>query len=67
MNGSRDVALWAGLAAFFGTLLAVAAIDIFDPDRVVQYLSAVLVAGITAASVYSKERLAAAKQHTKRG
>jgi hypothetical protein len=58
---SREIALWAGVAAFFGSLLAIASIDVLDPGRVVEYLSAVIVAAITAGTVYSRERLQAAK------
>jgi hypothetical protein len=58
----HEVALWAGVAAFFGSLLTIGVIDIFDPDKYVQYLSALVVAAITAGAVYSKERLSAAKR-----
>ena len=62
MKVRQDVALWAGAASFFGTLLAIGAIDVLNPDKVLEYLSAILVAGITAGAVYSKERLNAAKR-----
>lgn len=58
----HDVALWAGAAAFFGSLLAIGIFDILNPDQVLEYLGAVVVAVITAGSVYSKERLDAAKR-----
>ena len=61
----HDVALWAGIAAFFGSLLAVGIFDIFDPDQWLEYLGALLVAGITAGAVYSKERLDYAKREEK--
>jgi hypothetical protein len=62
MNGSHEVALWAGVAAFFGSLLAVGIFDIFNPDQVLEYLGALLVAFITAGSVYAKQRLDDAKK-----
>lgn len=58
---TREVALWAGVAAFFGSLLAIGVIDIFNPDDVVALLGACFVAAITAGSVYSHERLQAAR------
>lgn len=61
MTKTRETALWAGAAAFFGSLLAIGAFDILDPDAWIEYLGAVFVAAITAGAVYSKERLNAAK------
>lgn len=61
MKGNQ-VALWAGVAAFFGTLLAVGAIDILNPSAAVQYISALFTAGITSGAVYSKQRLDDAKE-----
>jgi hypothetical protein len=61
----HDVALWAGAAAFFGSLLAVGIFDVFDADQWAEYLGALIVALITGAGVYSKERLDAAKQEQK--
>lgn len=58
----HDVALWAGLSAFFGSVLAIGAIDIFDPSDAVQFLGSLVVAGITAGGVYSKQRLDDAKR-----
>ena len=60
MNG-HDVALWSGVAAFFASLLAVGIFDVFDADQIWEYLGAFIVAGITAGSVYAKQRLDDAK------
>jgi hypothetical protein len=60
MNG-HEVALWAGVAAFFGSLLAVGIFDVVDVDQWVEFLGAFLVAAITAGTVYSQQRLADAK------
>lgn len=58
----HDVALWAGAAAFFGSLLTIGVFDILNPDKLIEYLGSAVVAAITAGAVYSKERLAAAKR-----
>ena len=58
----HQVALWAGIAAFFGTLLAVGIFDIISPDKAWEYLGAIIVAFITAGSVYAKQRLDEAKE-----
>src|SRR3954451_20441691 len=56
MNG-HQVALWAGGAAFFTTVLAIGAIDVLNPDDRVQFLGGVVVGTITAGAVYAKQRL----------
>jgi hypothetical protein len=61
MNG-HEVALWSGVAAFFGSLLAIGIFDVFDPGQIYEYLGAFIVAGITAGSVYAKQRLDDAKK-----
>jgi hypothetical protein len=58
----HDVALWAAVAAFFGSLLAIGIFDVLDPDKLVEYLGAVIVAAITGGGVYAKERLDYAKR-----
>ena len=58
----HDIALWAGAAAFFGSLLAIGMFDVLNPDQALEYLGALIVAAITAGGVYSKERLDAAKR-----
>jgi hypothetical protein len=58
----HDVALWAGAAAFFGSLLTIGVFDILNPDQLVEYLGSLIVALITALGVYSKERLTDAKK-----
>jgi len=63
MNGKNDVALWAGVVTFFASLLAVGIFDVFEPDQWVEYIGAFLVAGITAGSVYAKQRLDDAKKN----
>jgi hypothetical protein len=46
----HDVALWAGLAAFFGSLLTIGAFDVLDPSKSVEYLGAFIVAVLAAGS-----------------
>jgi hypothetical protein len=60
MNG-HEVALWSGVFAFFGSLIAIGIFDIFNPDQWVEYVGAIIVAFITAGSIYAKERLEDAK------
>jgi hypothetical protein len=62
MNGNNDVALWAGVVTFFASLLAVGIFDVFNPTQWVQYVGALIVALITAGSVYAKQRLDDAKK-----
>lgn len=58
---SHEVALWAGVSAFFGSLLAVGLFDVFNPDQWVEYVGALFVALLTAGGVYSQQRLSDAK------
>lgn len=58
---AHEVALWAGVAAFFGSLLAIGIFDVFEPDQWAEYLGALIVAAITAGGVYAKQRLDDAK------
>jgi hypothetical protein len=67
MNGEHQVALWASVFAFFGSLIAVGIFDVFNPDQWVEYVGAILVAFITGGSVYAKERLDDAKKEKETG
>ena len=60
----HEVALWSGVFAFFGSLIAVGIFDVFNPDQWIEYIGALIVAFITAGSVYAKERLSDAKKNT---
>jgi len=62
---SHEVALWASLVAFFGSLLAIGIFDIFNPDQWQEYFGAIIVAAITGGGVYAKERLDYAKKDEK--
>jgi hypothetical protein len=59
----HEVALWSGVFSFFGSLIAVGIFDVFNPDKWIEYLGAIIVAFITAGSVYAKERLNDAKKN----
>jgi len=61
-NNDHAVALWAGVAAFFGSLLAIGVFDILNPEQWLQYLGALIVAFITGGCVYAKQRLEDAKR-----
>lgn len=58
----HEVALWSAVFAFFGSLIAIGIFDVFNPDQWVEYVGAVIVAGITGGSIYAKERLDEAKK-----
>jgi hypothetical protein len=58
---NHSVALWAGVAAFFGSLLAIGVIDLLSLSDLINLLGSLLVAFITAGSVYAHERLEDAK------
>ena len=62
MMRGHQVALWAGVGAFFSTVLAIGAIDILNPSDRVQFLGGVFVGLITGGAVYAKQRLDDAKQ-----
>jgi hypothetical protein len=49
---SNSLALWAGISAFFATLLGVGVIDIFNPTDQVR-----LVSGIVVGSDHCRSRL----------
>jgi hypothetical protein len=57
----NDLAVWSGAFAFFGTLLAVGIFDVLDPAKRWEYLAAIIVAFITAGSVYTKQQMDDAK------
>jgi uncharacterized membrane protein YjjB (DUF3815 family) len=61
----HEVALWAGVAAFFGSLLAIGIFDVFNADQWAEYIGAIIVALIAAGSVYAKTRLDDAKKAAK--
>lgn len=61
MNG-HEIALWSAVAAFFGSLLAIGVIDVFNPDDLVKFATSLLVAAITGGTVYAKQRLDDAKK-----
>ena len=58
----REVALWAGVAAFFGSVLAVGAFDLLGIDGLGEFFISIVVALFTAGAVYAKERLAFAQK-----
>lgn len=62
MKNHNQLALWAGITAFFSTLLAIGAINIFDPSDRVRFAGGVFVGLITGGAVYSRQRLNDEKQ-----
>ena len=57
MSKGNEVSLWAGVAAFFGSLLAIGIFDIIEPDKWVEYLGALIVGFITGGAIYAQQRL----------
>lgn len=57
----HEVALWAGIYTFFGSLVTIGILDIFNPNDWVKVIGAVILALITGASVYAKQRYEEAK------
>ena len=37
----NEVALWSGVFAFFGSLIAIGIFDVFNPDQWVEYIGAI--------------------------
>jgi hypothetical protein len=66
MNGHHQVAIWAGISAFFASMLSIGVIEVFNPDDLVKFTTSFLVAGITGASVYSKHRLDDARRENEK-
>jgi hypothetical protein len=58
----NHLAFWAGTSAFFGSILAIGAIDILNPSDQLRFVGAVVVALFTSLGVYSKQRLDDEKQ-----
>jgi hypothetical protein len=59
---SHQVALWAGVAAFFGSLATIGAIEVINPAQLVKFAGSLVVAVITGGTVYAKQRLDDAKR-----
>jgi uncharacterized membrane protein YjjB (DUF3815 family) len=59
----HEVALWSGVAAFFGSVIATGIFDAVNADRTfAQFVGACLVGFFTAGLIYAKERLNDAKK-----
>jgi hypothetical protein len=63
----HEVALWAGIAAFFGSLLTIGVVDIINPHQFLKYLGSFIIAFITAGAVYAKQRYDDAKTEAEAG
>jgi hypothetical protein len=60
--GKHEVAFWAGVSAFFASLLAIGVADAVNPNDLLKLAGSLIVAAVTAGSVYSKQRLDDAKK-----
>jgi uncharacterized membrane protein len=61
MKDHHEVALWSGIAALCGSLLAAGIFDIINAGQWIEYVGALIVAFVTGILVYAKERLNDAK------
>lgn len=61
----HPVALWSGVAAFFGSILAASVLDLLNTGTWVQYIAALFVAFFTGGLVYARERINDAKDEKK--
>ena len=57
----HEVAWWAGVSSFFGSLLAIGAIEVINPNQLLKFAGSLIVALITGIAVYAKQRLDDAK------
>jgi hypothetical protein len=60
----HPIALWSAVASFFASILAIGAINIFNPDDELRFVGGVFVGLITGGAVYARERLNYAKQES---
>ena len=64
MHRNRSpIAFWAGISSFFATVLAIGAINVFNPEDRIRFLGAIVVGVITAGGVYARERLSEERKH----
>ena len=64
---TRETALWAGLAMFFGNLLGLKVLESVTGQDWAQIAGAIIVSFIAGGAVYSKERLTAARRASASG
>jgi len=58
----HEVALWAGVAAFFGSLATIGAVELINPAQLLKFAGSLVIALITGGAVYAKQRLDDAKR-----
>lgn len=61
MSHRHEVALWAGISAFFGNLVGLKLLEVITGNDWARFAGAVLVSLLVAGAVYAKERLGDAK------
>lgn len=64
---ARQIALWAGVAAFFGNVVALKVAELITGSDWAKLAGGLVVSFFVAGTVYSKERLAAARRADKGG
>jgi hypothetical protein len=63
----REVAWWAGISAFLGNLVGLKLLELISGNDWIQILSGITVSAIVGMTVYSKERLQAARDRQNGG
>ena len=61
MKHRHDVALWAGVAALFGNVVALEVVDLLSDSHYLRFGGAVIASLFVGAAVYARERLTDAK------
>src|SRR3954453_24228058 len=57
LMNKNHLSLWAGLSAFFSTLLSIGAINIINPDDQIRFVGGVFVGIITGATIYARQKM----------
>lgn len=56
-QNDNSLPVWAGLTAFFTTVLAIGAINILNPDDQIRFLSGIIVGIVTGATIYTRQKM----------
>jgi len=57
MKRKNNLPLWAGLSAFFSTVLTVGAINVFSIHDDVRFVSGLFVGAITGLTIYARQKM----------
>lgn len=54
---SNHLPFWAGVSAFFSSVLAIGAINILDPTDQIRFIGGVFVGILTGATIYARQKM----------